>query len=141
MTLLSFYPYLKAVHVTAVVFLVGGMLFHDQVVRALAKAPQQQQPASLALLLEVDRRVTSPALLLTWIAGLTLAISVGWLAAKWLLVKLVFVVVLSALHGVQSGRTRRFIAEGKPVKPLPYASVGIIITMLAVAVLAIVKPG
>ena len=140
MTAIALYPYVVAAHVTAVVFLVGGLLAHDRMMAAVALLPREQQAGALAALFRLDRYVTTPALLLTWVFGLSLAIWAGWLPAPWLLVKLAFVLALSALHGVQSGRLRRFVRDGKPAAGIPGAGVGIVLAMLAIAVLAVAKP-
>jgi uncharacterized membrane protein len=137
---MSIYPYLVAAHVTAVVFLVGGMLAQDRLVGAMASLPQPEQTNLVMALLRFDRHVVTPALLLAWAFGLSLALWGGWLSGTWLQVKLVVVVALSALHGVQSGRLRRFIREGKSPAPIRGAGVAVVIGMLAIAVLAIAKP-
>ncbi|ANN77484.1 CopD family protein [Bordetella flabilis] len=137
---MSVYPYLVAAHVTAVVFLVGGMLAHDRVISALTRLPQQGQSSTLMALLRLDRHVVTPALLLAWVFGLSLALWAGWLSAPWLQIKLVIVVALSALHGVQSGRLRGFVREGKPPTPIPGAGIAVVAAMLAIAVLAIARP-
>ena len=137
---MELYPYLVAAHVTAAVFLVGGLLAHDRMISAAARLPRDQQAGILAVLFRLDRHVTTPALLLTWIMGLTLAIWAEWFPSAWLTVKLVCVVGLSALHGMQSGRLRRFIRDGKPAAAIPGAGIAIVLAMLAIAVLALVKP-
>ena len=137
---MELYPYLVAAHVTAVVFLVGGLLAHDRMISAAAPLPQAQQAGTLAVLFRVDRHVTTPALLLTWALGLFLAVWAQWFSSRWLLAKLVLVVALSAIHGLQSGRLRRFLRDGKPATTIPGAGIGIAIAMLAIAVLAVVKP-
>lgn len=140
MTVLEFYPYLVAAHVTAVAFLVGGMLAHDRMVHAIARHPPDQQVGAVAALHRLDRRMTTPALLLSWIFGLSLAAWAGWFPSPWLVIKLAFVVALSALHGVQSGRLRRFARDGTPAKGMSGTGLGILIVMLTIAVLAVVKP-
>lgn len=140
MTAMEFYPFLVAAHVTAVVFLVGGMLAQDRMVRAMAACPQERQAALLVILLRLDRRVTAPALLLAWIFGLSLTIWAGWFPSGWLVAKLAFVIALSALHGMQTGRLRRFARDGKPADSLPGAGPAIVVMMAAIAVLAFVKP-
>jgi uncharacterized membrane protein len=137
---MEFYPYVVAAHVTAVVFLVGGLLAHDRMMNATALLPREQQAGTLAILFQLDRRVTTPALLLVWTLGLSLAVWGRWFPSPWLLVKLVFVLALSALHGVQSGRLRRFVRGAKPAAGIPGAGIAIVIAMLAIAVLAVVKP-
>jgi uncharacterized membrane protein len=140
MTAIEFYPYLVAGHVTAVVFLVGGLLAYDRMMNVIAQYPQEQQAGTLAVLLQLDRRATTPALLLTWVLGLSLTVWAGWFPSPWLMVKLVFVVALSTLHGVQSGRLRRFVRDEKPAKGTPGISIGIVVAMLTIAILAVVKP-
>lgn len=136
----EFYPYVLAAHITAVVFLVGSMLAQDRILTAIAHYPREQQIGTLAALLGLDRQITTPALLITWLLGLTLAISARWLRSHWLMIKLVIVVALSALHGLQSGRLRRLIRAGESAKGLARASISIFIAMSAIAILAIVKP-
>ncbi len=109
--------------------------------RGVARQPQPQQAGTLEILFQLDRRVTSPALLMTWALGLSLAVWAGWFPSTWLIVKLIFVVALSALHGMQSGRLRRLMRDGEPAKGIPGAGIAIPVAMLAIAILAFVKPG
>lgn len=140
MNVIALYPYLVAAHVTAVVFLVGGMLAQDRMVKEVAKHPKEQQAGTLTVLLWFDRCFTAPALLLTWVFGLSLAVWAEWFPSLWLMFKLVVVVALSAFHGMQSGRLRRLVQGGQPEKRIPGAGFGIVLAMLTIAVLAIVKP-
>ncbi len=80
-------------------------------------------------------------MLVVWALGLTLALRGGWFASVWLPVKLVFVVALSGVHGVQSGTLRR-LAGGSiaPFQPLRFAGPLVIAFTVAIAVLAVVKP-
>ena len=137
---MDFYPYLVAAHITAVVFFVGGLLAHDIIINAVARQPQQQQGATLNILFPLDRHVTTPALLVTWALGLSLAVWAGWFPSKWLVVKLVFVVALSALHGMQSGQLRSFVRDGKPARGIPGVGIAIPVAMLTIAILVMVKP-
>ena len=85
--------------------------------------------------------MTTPAMLLTWALGLTLVMVAHWLPAAWLIAKLTVVVVLSALHGLSSGRLRRLstvetASSGAPgISPL-----AIILAMAAIVFLVVVKP-
>lgn len=138
--MMALYPVAVAAHVAAVVFLVGGMLAHDRMLAAVARAPLHEQAMPLALLLRLDRQVVTPALLLTWTFGLALALWAGWFPSTWLLAKLAVVVALSALHGVQSGRVRRSLRDATPATAIAGSGVGIVLAMLTIAVLAIAKP-
>ena len=50
------------------------------------------------------------------------------------------VTALSALHGIQSGRLRRWVRAGSAARSTTGAGVGIVIATAAIALLAIVKP-
>lgn len=63
-------------------------------------------------LLTWDRYVTTPAMIVAWALGITMATWAGWFASGWMMAKIVFVLALSALHGVLSGRLRRAAAKG-----------------------------
>jgi uncharacterized membrane protein len=88
----------------------------------------------------VLRAVATPAMLLTWVFGLWLAVQGGWFSQGWLHVKLVFVLALSALHGVALGRLRR-IGPGGEVPGFLRALPWIILLLAAGAIwLALQKP-
>lgn len=140
MVLAAFYPYWVAAHVTAVVFLVGGLLAQERLVNAIAQSPPESQAEVLVTLHSLDRTVITPALWLTWILGFSLALAAGWMTSGWLIAKLVFVVALSAYHGIRSGRIRRSIRTGTSASRIPGAEIGIVVVMLIIAVLAVVKP-
>ena len=79
-------------------------------------------------------------MLVVWVVGLTLAAKGGWFAAGWLHVKIALVVLLTGLHGMQSGRLRRLDRVGgvtrAPVWPVP----AILLLAVAIVALAIIKP-
>lgn len=134
------YPWLKALHVAAALGFVGGVLAVSVFLAAtFAEAEGAAVPALARAVRRWDQAVTTPAMLLVWAFGLALAVTGHWLADIWLQAKLVFVVVLSGLHGVQSGRLRR-LAGGASVPSLRSAPF-VMACVLAIAVLAVVKPG
>ncbi|MEM5500309.1 CopD family protein [Ahrensia kielensis] len=137
--MIELYPFFVAAHVTSVVFFVGGMLIQARMVLDLAYLPATEKNGTLSALLRLDRQIITPAMLLTWMFGITLAVWMGWFSSPWLIIKLVIVVALSGLHGAQSGRLRRAVQSGQnPI--LKGASVAIVLAMLVIATLAFVKP-
>ena len=138
--MMAFYPFLVAAHVTAVVFLVGGMLALDRMVAAVSRSPQDQQAGTLTALARFDRQVVTPALLLAWIFGITLAVWAEWFPSTWLTVKLAVVVAVSAFHGLQSGRLRGSARDGTLAEGMTGAGAGLVLAMLIIAILAIAKP-
>ncbi len=112
------YALLKALHVAAMVIWIGGML-------AVALGPSDR-------LRRWDRLVTTPAMLLALACGIGLAMTGGWFPARWLVVKLGFVLVLAALHGVLAGRLRRGLAPPRLAAPLIVAGVAVVVGLAAI---------
>lgn len=138
------YLWIKALHVAAVLVWIGGLFTQSIVLAAAARAGLDSSSRSLiASIRGWDGRVTVPALLLTWALGIALGALSGSFRSGWLSAKLVFVIVLSGLHGMQAGMLRRVAAHPEAripafVRWLP----GLIaLSVLAIAVLVVVKPG
>jgi putative membrane protein len=140
------YPWLKALHVAAILTWMGGLLLVAMTIQAFARAKVSADGASmrsaLVLIHRWDRYVTSPAMLLAWGLGIAIAMQGGWFGALWLTLKLGFAVFLSAMHGIAAGTLKRLVRGGQPassfaLRHLPLATVA---SMVVVAVLAVVKP-
>lgn len=130
------YQGLLALHLVAVVIWIGGMLVNGVV---LAGSPA---PARVAGLRRWNLRLVTLAMLLVWVLGITLAVEGGWFQAPWLSTKLVFVLALSAVHGMQSGTLRR-LTRDPPKRPsaVVRASAALVIAgVLVIVVLAVAKP-
>ena len=131
------YPWLKALHVACALLFVGGVVASSLLLAA--KGSEGDRVATLALVLRRwDRGVTVPAMLGVWAFGIGIATSGGWFTYGWLQAKLVLVVLLSAIHGMQSGQIRR-LAAGKLVMPSRAAAL-VVPAVLAIAILAVIKP-
>ena len=121
MILAEAYPWLKALHVASALVFVGGVIGVSIFLAAASAEPATNR--SLAQRVRSwDQTVTTPAMLLVWAFGLALALDGGWLSHGWLQAKLVLVVGLSAIHGMQSGRLRRLAggaaSPARPVLPI-----------------------
>jgi protoporphyrinogen IX oxidase len=140
------YLWLKALHITAVVTWVGGMLAAAVAVAAISGARDQHEIAGrtafLAHVRRWDRRVTTPAMLLVWLLGLALALTGNWFPQAWLVAKLALVLLLSALHGLLSGNLRRHSLSQHPGSPasLRHAAAAAVVAVLIIIVLVVVKP-
>lgn len=137
MSLGELHPWLKALHVAAAFAFIGGVLAVSVFLRAVPADNPLVAPIAQGVR-RWDQAVTTPAMLLVWGFGLTLATAGHLFAAGWLQAKLVLVMILSGLHGVQSGRLRR-VASGAPTKP-SYVTTLVIGCVVGIAVLAVVKP-
>ena len=129
------YTWLKALHVAAAFTFFAGVL-GAAVFLAGADAGSA---GALRAMRRWDQRVTTPAMLLVWALGLTLALSGGWFKA-WLIVKLGFVVAVSGLHGMQSARLRRMAGAGSVSAPSRFVAPLAVVAVLAITLLAVLKP-
>jgi len=128
------YSVLKILHITAASLVVIGLLLSTYAVTRPLAATR------LAAIRRWDMVVTVPALGAVWILGITLAIGGSWFASGWLPVKLVFVVALSALHGMQAGGMRR-LAQGAAVPGfLRFSPYVVLASVVAIVLLVSTKP-
>lgn len=137
------YLFLKAFHLAAVLGWIGGMLALA-VVLAGRPAHMAARPAEQPLLTALhrwDRRVTTPALGVVWLLGITLAVMGSWYGAPWLWAKFAIVCALSGLHGKQSASLRRWLAgQAEPPAATRWAPAFTVVAITAVALLVILKP-
>ncbi|WP_043361439.1 CopD family protein [Belnapia sp. F-4-1] len=132
-------PWLKALHVAAVLLFAGGLLAQSLAVAAALR--NDISPGVLARLRQWDQRVTVPALLTAWAFGIATALDNGWFGAGWLSAKLLLVVALTGLHGLQAGALRRLAFQaGRPPRGLGRAPAAVALALAAIAVLAVAKP-
>jgi uncharacterized membrane protein len=132
------YLWLKAVHVAAVLLFIGGLFAQTF---ALAAA-ERGDAATTAPLARWDRLVTVPAMLLVWVTGATIAVEAGWFTSPWLWAKLAFVLALTGLHGIQSGKLRRLRGGNPPsgATSVLRAAGFIAAAVASIAVLVVAKP-
>ncbi|WP_164901811.1 CopD family protein [Neorhizobium lilium] len=133
------YFVIKALHIVSDFLLIGGMLINAFVI---GMVPPTIRVGVITALRRYDRIVTTAALAGAWIFGLWLIF--GWVGFSqgWLHAKLVFVVLLSALHGMQQASMRRMEADPK-LDPNAFVRAGIpiiLVSTLVVICLAVIKP-
>lgn len=108
------YLWIKAAHIIFVIFWMAGLfmlprflVYHQEAV------PGSSEDTAWA---ERERRliriILNPAMIVTWILGLTLAIKGGWFVAGWFNVKLLMVFALSGYHGWMSAYAKK-LARGE----------------------------
>lgn len=140
------HEWLNALHIIAGILWIGGMLAMALVSITFSKtAGMQDNAGKIALLGTVrkwNRCVTSPAMIVLWIAGVVMIVSYGKFPHAWLLIKIVVVFFLSALHGLLSGDLRKR-ATGQPAKDFALLrnAAGIIaICVIIIGILAVIRP-
>ncbi|MEP5698528.1 MAG: CopD family protein, partial [Sneathiella sp.] len=97
----------------------------------------------ISVILVLDARFTSPAMLITWLLGLTLIMTGNWFPPSgWLVMKLVAVFLLSGFHGILTGSLRKTLKGngGSPPPTFRYAGFPFAVTATLVVLMATTKP-
>lgn len=140
---MDIYLWLKAAHIASVVTWIGGMLTLGVVYRLIATGGvmTDERLKLIRQALKWDHIVTQPALGGVWLFGIAIAAMGHWFSSPWLIAKLVIVVFLSGLHGVQAGRLRRYANDPARVPPafLRHSAIITIACMLVIVVLVATK--
>jgi protoporphyrinogen IX oxidase len=140
------YPWIKSAHIVSIVAWMAGLLYLPRLFVYHASVPVDSGRSALFKIMErrLQRAIMTPAMLASWVFGLTLAATPGivdW-HDGWIRAKLALVVALTAYH-VMLGRWRRAFAVDRNthtarffriVNELPT------VTMIAIVILVVVKP-
>ena len=138
------YLWLKAVHVIAIVAWMAAMLYLPRlfVYHAEVGPGTPQSETFKVMERRLLRAIMNPAMIAVWITGLWLAYQGGWFKASWLHAKLLLVLILSGLHGMMAGATRRFAndANTRTSKYYRVLNEGPTVLLIGIVILVIVKP-
>jgi uncharacterized membrane protein len=129
------YDLTKAAHLIALFVWLSGMA-------AAALALRYPVLIHMKPLQAYDRAVSSPAMILALLFGISLGVQGGWFTSAWLGMKIVLVLGLSGLHGALVGKLRRAVQDnGGDVKPTGglFLYVGLAILTLII-LLVTIKP-
>ena len=140
----NLYLWIKVLHILAFISWMAGMLYLPRLFVYHAEAPRGSPQARTFVVMErrLMRVIMLPALLVTWITGVTLAVQAGFLHEGWFHAKFALVIVLSALHGYFA-KVRKDLAEEinrhdsrffRVVNEAPT------VLMAAIVILVVVKP-
>src|SRR5438552_12216539 len=104
------YPWIKALHVIAVISWMAGMLYLPRlfVYHCDAEVGSKQSETFKVMEWRLLKAIINPAMIVTWLAGLYLAWSEHWLSAGWFHGKLLLVLILSGVHGLFSRWVKDF---------------------------------
>ena len=140
----SLYVWIKAFHVIAVIAWMAGMLYLPRlfVYHCAAEKGSVQSETFKVMERRLLRAIINPAMIATWILGLTLAVMGHWFDSGWLQAKLALVVVLSALHGLFARWVKAFGADANRHSQKFYRIINEVptIIMVVIVILVVVKP-
>jgi putative membrane protein len=138
------YEWAKALHVIAVIAWMAGMLYLPRlfVYHVDAEIGSKQSETFKVMERRLLKAIMNPAMIVTWILGLYLAVAGHWFTAGWLHGKLALVLAMSAVHGILSARVRDF-ANDKNMKSTKYYRIineVPTVLMILIVILVVVKP-
>jgi putative membrane protein len=138
------YPWIKALHVIAVIAWMAGMLYLPRlfVYHCEAEIGSKQSETFKVMERRLLRAIINPAMILTWLAGLYLAWSGHWFSSGWLHGKLALVILLSGVHGFFSRCVKDFAADRNTRSQKFYRIINEVPTllMIGIVILVVVKP-
>ncbi len=141
------YEWTKALHVISVISWMAGMLYLPRlfVYHCDAEPGSKQSETFKIMERRLLKGIINPAMIATWVFGLTMIWLMGmdaFLAAHWLHVKLVLVLVMSGLHGMFTRWVRDFSHDRNTRSQKFYriANEAPAVLMVGIVVLVVVKP-
>ncbi|MGA2638516.1 protoporphyrinogen oxidase HemJ [Methylocella sp.] len=138
------YLWIKAAHIVSVIAWMAGMLYLPRLFVYHASAEMGSELATTFATMErrLLRFIMLPAMIATWITGLTLAFEGGFFTAGWLHGKLALVILMSALHGYFSA-ARKKLAVGTNLKSARFFRIineAPTILLIGIVFLVVIKP-
>ena len=139
-------PWLRAVHVIAVISWMAGLLYLPRlfVYHCTAEPGSQQSETFKVMEDKLSRLIMFPAMLATVAVGLAMLATPGYLAGAgaWLWLKLALVIGLLAMHGLMVRWRNAFAADRNPHPQRFYRIANEIPTLLMVGIviLVVVRP-
>jgi putative membrane protein len=138
------YLWLKALHVIAVISWMAGMLYLPRlfVYHAGAKTGSEQAETFKVMEGRLLKFIMTPAMIVTWLAGIALVVLGQWMGAGWFHAKLALVLVMTVMHGLFSHWTTEFAYDRNTHTQKFFRIVNEIPTLLliVIVILVVVKP-
>ena len=137
-------PWVKVVHVLAIISWMAGQLYLPRLMVYHVDAPKGSAQSETFKVMErrLLKAIINPAMIVTWLTGLWMAWNVFAFRGGWLHAKLLLVLIMSGFHGVLVRRVREF-AEDRNTHSSKYYRIineAPTVLMIGIVILVIVKP-
>ncbi|MGZ5940193.1 MAG: protoporphyrinogen oxidase HemJ [Rhizomicrobium sp.] len=136
--------WIKALHVIAVIAWMAGMLYLPRLFVYHCEAPAGSPQSEMLKVMEhrLLRIIVNPAMIATWVLGLTLALVTGAYVDLWFQLKFVLVLAMSGLHGMFAATVKRFAHDANTRPQRFYRNINEVpmLLVIGIVILAIVKP-
>jgi putative membrane protein len=144
--LIDFYPWIKALHIVAVIAWMAGLLYLPRLFVYHADAPPGSETSQTFKVMErrLLRAIMDPAMTAAIVFGVLLVVirSPGIWQEGWWHAKLALILVMVALH-VTFARWQKAFAEDRNTRPARFYRMineAPTLVMIAIVLLAVVKP-
>jgi putative membrane protein len=140
------YAWIKAAHVLSLIAWMAAVFYLPRLFVYHADAPAGSPLSETFKVMErrLLRAIMTPAMIATWVFGLWAAFAADWFTngSLWLHVKLVFVLAMTAFHGLCARWLRDFATDRnrRPARFYRIANEVPTLLLLAIVILAVVKP-
>jgi putative membrane protein len=139
------YPWLKALHLIAVIAWMAALLYLPRLFVYHAEVAPESEAAALFKVMEkrLLRRIANPAMIAVWLFGILLLVAAPELLRQgWLHAKLALVVAMTVLHHLYAHWRKRFERDANRFSARFYRIMNEVPTALIVFIvlLVIVRP-
>ncbi len=140
----SIYLFLKSGHVIFMVFWLAGLfMLPRQCIYMLDHAPGSPGEAKWAERMGKLRKIIlTPAMIIVWVLGLSMAFSGGWFSSGWLHAKLTLVLAMTGYHGWLVAQTKKMARGERPLTEKQLRMIGEVpgLLLVLIVVLVYLKP-
>lgn len=138
------YPWVKAAHVIFVIFWMAGLFMLPRYLayQAATVPGSAEDRLWVARVARLKRIILTPGLIVTWVLGLSLALSYGMAHAYWLHAKILLVLLLSGYHGWGAATARKMAAGARPYSETRLRLLNEVpsVFVILIVILVVVKP-
>ncbi|MEM0907419.1 MAG: protoporphyrinogen oxidase HemJ [Pseudomonadota bacterium] len=138
------YLWVKALHVLAIISWMAAILYLPRLMVYHVDAPVGSVQSETFKVMErrLLRAIATPAMIVAWITGLTLAGMAGWWVAPWFWLKFAAVAGMTVVHMMMARWVRTFAADANQRSSRYFRIMNEVPTLLMIAavIFVIVKP-
>ncbi len=137
------YQIIKVLHLTSLITWMGTMLLAPAVILMANRMPSLLRKKLVAEYRVVLSLLTTPAMIFTWIFGTLLMVYGSWFLSVWMAIKIIFVLMFSAGHGLFLGQLRKIENSIEPFNielPMKIVFCLELLMLLTIISLVLLKP-